>query len=178
MKKRTYLLLVASAAAIGFQFLIVENAPAQRIFERKSAIPQFSYAAKFVCGRNPGKTDRVIPGVYASAINIHNPGSQPVTFRKKVALTFPPVEQRPGEVSKFITDTLGPDEALEVDCGEIPSGFQFATPPTTPYVKGFLIIISPRSLDVTAVYTAGGADAAGLQVTVQSIDVEHIKERR
>ncbi len=177
MKKRTYLLLIASAATIGFQFFIVENAQAQRSFVRKSAIPQFSYAAKFVCGFNPQKTDRIIPGVYATAITIHNSGSQPVTFRKKVALTFPPVEQRPGEVSQFITDTLGPDEALEVDCGEIPSGFQFANPPTTPYVKGFLVIQSPRSLDVTAVYTAGGADALGLP-TVESIDVEHIKERR
>ncbi len=170
MKKRTYVVLISLAAAIGFQFLTAEDARAQ-------GNSKFSYAAKFVCGFNPQKTDRIVPGLYATAINIHNPSNKSITFRKKVALTFPPPEQRAGEVSEFIIDTLGPDEALEVDCGEIPKGFVFANPPTTPYVKGFLVIQSPKSLDVTAVYTAGGESAFGIPM-VESIDVEHIKERR
>ena len=84
----------------------------------------FQYAAKFVCGTNTGATDRIQPGNYSTAINIHNPNSREVRFRKKVALTFPaqtaPFDgQAPGPVSEFIDDGLLPNEALEVDCGEI-----------------------------------------------------------
>ena len=133
---------------------------------------KFRYAAKFVCGPNPGATERVLPGDYATAINVHNPNNKSVVIRKNIALTFPPAVQAPGAVSASIEDELGPNQALEVDCGEIPSEF-FAVPPGPPYVKGFLVITSTRRLDVTAVYTAGP-----LGGQVASIDVEHIPERR
>ena len=134
---------------------------------------KFRYAAKFVCGLNPGAIQRILPGDYATAVNIHNPSNKSVVLRKTIALTFPPEEQAPGAVSDSIEDELGPNQALEVDCGEIPSEFFFAVPPAEPpYVKGFLVITSTRRLDVTAVYTAGTAGQ------VASIDVEHIPERR
>ena len=133
---------------------------------------KFRYAAKFVCGPNPGATERVLPGDYATAVNIHNPNNKSIVLRKKIALTFPPAVQAPGAVSAAIEDELGPNQALEVDCGEIPSGF-FAEPPGPPYIKGFLVISSTRRLDVTAVYTAGP-----LGGQVSSIDVEHIPERK
>ena len=64
------------------------------------------------------------------------------------------------------------------DCEEIPTEF-FPTPPATPYVKGFLVIESFKSLDVTAVYTAGTqVDPVTGAPSVRSIDVEQIKERR
>ncbi len=74
---------------------------------------KFQYAAKFVCGTNPAARPRVLPGDYATAINIHNPNNRSVVLRKKVALTFPPAAQRPGAVSVSIEDKLGPDQALE-----------------------------------------------------------------
>ncbi len=67
-------------------------------------------------------------------------------------------------------------EALMVDCAEIPSEF-FPGTGFPPYIQGFLVIQSFRSLDVRAVYTAAAIDAEG-KMTVQTMDVESVPERR
>lgn len=130
------------------------------------------YAAQFTCGANPQATARVLPGQYATSVNIHNSKESPVVFRKRIALTFPPPAQEPGRVSDPIEEKLGPMEALKVACDEIPSQFFPGVPDFPPYVHGFLIIESSRKLNVTAVYTTGTAGA------VQSIDVEEVKGSR
>jgi hypothetical protein len=141
-----------------------------------ASLAKFQYSAKFVCGVNDQDPRRVVPGWYATAVNVHNPTNKQISFRKKIALTYPPAEQRPGKVSQYIVDNLGPDEALAVDCEEIPIEFFGAA--AGPYVKGYLVIESKTSLDVTAVYTAGTlGDAAGIP-SVRSIDVERVPERR
>ena len=168
MKKKS--LIFANVFAVSVACLLL--LPAAATADDKA---KFQYAAKFVCGTNPAKTFRVVPGTYATAINIHNPNSKRVRFTKKVALTFPPAEQAPGGVSETFEDTLDPDEALEVDCEEIPSEF-FESVPGTPYTKGFVIIKSNRSLDVTAVYTL--AIMVEGQPFAVSIDVEEIRERK
>ena len=132
------------------------------------------YAAKLVCGpQHDPKNLRLVRGLYGTAINIHNPGEQPTTFKKKLALTFPPDEQKPGKVYDIALDKLGPGEALEVDCMDIkrklfPDGFPQA------YIKGFVIIQSDSPLNVTAVYTAAGLDKKDHVTSVTSIDVEKI----
>jgi len=132
------------------------------------------HAAKLVCGlqRDP-KNLRLVRGLYGTAINIHNPGEQSVKFKKKLALTFPPDEQKPGKVYDIAVDNLGPDQALEVDCMDIqrklfPRGFPKA------YIKGFVLIQSDSPLNVTAVYTAAGLDKKNRVTSVTSIDVEKI----
>ena len=127
---------------------------------------RFQYAAKFLCTSNvPGTsqtTSALLPGVYQTAVNIHNPQRKPVELRKKLAVAG-------GGISKFINQKLEPDAATRVDCGDVPSfdlhlihGFE-----------GFLVIESTQSLDVVAVYTAGARGAE-----VASIDVEQVPERR
>ena len=127
---------------------------------------RFQYAAKFLCTANvPGTsqtTSALLPGVYQTAVNIHNPQRKTVELRKKLAVAG-------GGISKFINQKLEPDAATRVDCGDVPSfdlhlihGFE-----------GFLVIESTQSLDVVAVYTAGARGAE-----VASIDVEHVPERR
>jgi hypothetical protein len=69
---------------------------------------RFQYAAKFLCTANiPGTsqtTTSVLPGVYQTAVNIHNPDDQTVRWRRKIT--------QPGlGFSKFIEDKLKPDEA-------------------------------------------------------------------
>ena len=90
--------------------------------------------------------------------------------------------QAPGLVSAFIDDALESDEALQVDCGEMPpggGGFVFpSTPASHPYMQGFLIIESRRSLDVTAIYSAGEPIAGPGPAKVKTIAVEQIGERR
>jgi hypothetical protein len=99
--------------------------------------------------------------VYQTAVNIHNPNSQSVRLRKKIAI--------PGlEPSQFINEELKPDHATRVDCERIRDfGIIFIHG-----AEGFLVIESTGSLDVTAVYTAGPRGGE-----VSSIDVEQIRER-
>ena len=166
--------LIGVAASLAF--LAASGAASVAQAQTNPQNQRFQYSAKFVCGVNPSFIDRVVPGVYATAINIHNPSNRKVRLFKKVALTYPPKEQRPGRISKFIEDRLGPDQALEVDCGELPpNGKEFVfspPPPSTPYMKGYLVVFSNRSLDVTAVYTQATARRGPV-----SIDVEQIRER-
>ena len=142
---------------------------------------RFSYAAQVTCGTDPpAGILRIVPGQYATAIHIQNPTDVPITFRKRLALTFPDKDfgsaQKPGLVSEWIQDTLEPGEALEVDCGEMPGEF-FPGVGFPPYIQSLLVINSPRSLDVTAVYTTASIDQDG-NLSVQSIDVEEVRERR
>jgi hypothetical protein len=140
--------------------------------------PMYEYAAKLVCGiqKDPEDT-RLARGFYATAVNIHNPDEKEVKFFKKLALTFPPEEQRPGKILPIGDDVLGPDEALAVDCADIqrrlfPDGFPAS------YIKGFVVVQSPASLDVTAVYTVAALDEEGRPMVQSGIDVEQVRERR
>jgi hypothetical protein len=127
--------------------------------------PAFQYAAKFVCGRSEGEA--VARGAYFTAVNVHNPTNQEVSFRKKVAVGLP--QQQPGPVSKFHDGRLGPDQALEIDCRDI---FQLAEAPAE-FLKGFVVIESDVELDVVVVYTAAGA-----QEQVETLHLERVPPRR
>ncbi len=136
----------------------------------------FEYAVKIICGLQKDPDDaRLMLGRYGTEINIHNPGNREVKFFKKLALTFPPGGQRPGTVLPIGTDVLGPDQALAVDCAHIERKL-FPNGLPTPYITGFIVIQSPESLDVTAVYTTSAVE--GGQRVASSIDVEQICERR
>lgn len=139
---------------------------------------RYQYAAKLVCGLQRDRNDmRIARGFYATAINIHNPNHKTAKFKKKLALTYPPEAQKPGKVIPIGKDELRYDEALEVDCMDIkrklfPNGFP------TPYIKGFVVIQSTNSLDVTAVYTTAALNKRGKVTGHSSIDVEQIPERK
>ena len=126
---------------------------------------RFQYAAKFICTSNiPGTSqtsDAVLPGIYQTAVNIHNPQNRKARFRKKIA--------SPLGISKYFDGILEADGVTRVTCSQIQDfGITFIHG-----FEGFLVIESTDSLDVTAVYTAG---ERGGQVT--SIDVEQINERK
>ena len=78
----------------------------------------FEYAAKFICGVQGDRDDlRLARGLYATEVNIHNPNDFLVRIsKKKLALTYPPGEQRPGEVLNLEPHGLKPDTAVAVDC--------------------------------------------------------------
>jgi len=127
---------------------------------------RFQYAAKFLCTANiPGTsqtTGSLLPGVYQTVVNIHNPNNVVVGYRKKIAV--------PGlEPSKFREDRLKPDFATKVDCEEVTQGFGIRF---IHGAEGFLVIESTHSLDVVAVYTAGPRNGE-----VSSMDVERVEER-
>ena len=164
--RKTYLF-----ASILFVIAIVSTLP---ISERsaKAQAPQslpFQYAVKFVCGKSPthGQPQVVATGTYFTAINVHNPFTNTVEFRKKFAVALP--NEKAGPVSPFFSAALKYDEALEIDCGDI---FQHLHMHPT-FVKGFAVIESKTGLDVVAVYTAAGASGQ-----VETMHMERVTPRR
>jgi hypothetical protein len=123
--------------------------------------PQYVYSVKFLCGLQvlgprvfiPPQEPPVKPGNYATAVNIHNFHNADAVFAKKAVVALPERQTQRGPVSNFVKEVLGPDQALEVDCTDIVSLF---APPVAlpPFIKGFVEIVSPVQLSVTAVYTA------------------------
>jgi hypothetical protein len=136
--------------------------------KRASARYRFQYAVKILCTANiPGTSQTstsVLPGVYQTCVNIHNPNNQVARLRKKLAVTTPPA------ISDFYPAQLKPDEAVKVDCQDISRDFGITF---IHGAEGFLVIESTLSLDVVAVYTAGERGGE-----IESLDVEYIRERR
>ncbi len=141
----------------------------------KAVAPRFpfQYAVKFICTSNiPGTsqtTTSLLPGSYATVVNVHNPNSKATGFRMKLAVATSTKIDAP-LISDFIKENLKPDQATKVDCSRIREfGLQLIHG-----FEGFLVIESTLSLDVVAVYTAAKNGGDG----VESIDVEYIPERK
>ncbi len=134
----------------------------------------FQYAAKFVCGKSAGEV--VAPGVYFTAVNVHNPTYSTIGLRVKVAVALPGLQA--GPVSKFYDVKLGPDEALEIDCPDIfnPDIFKFNTPMKARFLKGFVVIKSGVELDVVAVYTAAGREKYVETLHMERVAARHWRE--
>ncbi len=143
---------------------------------RANAETKFEYAVKFVCG-DATPTLSVIPGLYATSINIYNPNDRDVELNKNIALTFPSEALVAGAVSDIMVDTLPAKSALQVDCGEIPSAFTFMSGAPNPlYTEGFLVIRSRGRLNVSAVYTS--KDTTGTSVDVEQVQGAKVRVRR
>lgn len=135
----------------------------------------FQYAVKIVCGivrvsDNP--PNPLPPGRYSTATNVHNPSRCDVaTFRWKVAIGLPGLKV--GPVSDFADASLGPDDALEIDCSDVMALLKRSGIRLPPYVKGWVVIESAAELDVVAVYgTAREANEA-----VNAFHTERVEPR-
>ena len=117
---------------------------------------RYQYAAKIVCS-STRELAGVVPQLYATTINIHNPGDSLAIITKKLAATVPPGVQHPGKIYPLTLrapDQLRPDEALATDCTDVAK--RAGIPPV---FEGFVVIYSSVQLDVVGVYTVpGGID--------------------
>jgi hypothetical protein len=157
--------LLMTGLALTVAAFFVESAQAQNTIVRFN----FQYAVKFVCGGASGEDSiGVVTGVYATAVNVHNPGVGKAVFAKKVAVAFP--FEIAGPISKFRLAQLQPNQAFEIDCVDI---FSFFPEEEFKFLKGFVVIQSPVELDITAVYTARPSNGE-----VSTIDVETIAPRK
>ncbi len=130
-----------------------------------AARPQvLQYAVKFICGKP--ETPVVAPGIYFTAINVHNPSPGKVKFRKKIAIALP--SEKAGRVTRFFDAGLDKDEALEIDCPDI-----LRHADERRFLKGFVVIESTVELDVVAVYTAAGSTER-----VETLFIERVSPRR
>src|SRR5262249_33896905 len=131
---------------------------------RKPVAP-FQYAAKFLCGKPDG--GELAPGLYFTAINVHNPSERAVRFRKKIAVAGR--RERAGPVSRFFDAKLGPDETLEIDG---PDNRRHAQG-HEELLKAVVVLESQTELDVVAVYTAAGDHGQ-----VETLHLERVPARR
>jgi hypothetical protein len=125
----------------------------------------FQYAVKIVCGKSVG--NEVVKGTYLTAVNIHNPADNPISFRRKVALGL--LGEKPGPVTNYFEGRLGPDQTIETACAEITRLIQIKS----DFFDGFLVIESESELDVVAVYTASGSTGE-----VETLYTERVRPRR
>jgi hypothetical protein len=142
----------------------------------------FSYSVKFVCGIQPDCSCAcapVRPGTYATEINISNPHGREVPIRKlvvPVVFAGAAVGREPRSAGPRAEDklTLPAHSATMDDCCRLAELLLGAAPTSPmPLTIGFLQIISPVELSVTAVYTASGLSGGSV-----SIDVQQIASRR
>lgn len=149
--KKHFLIMVA--AALGAIALLGQA--------RAQTTTLYVYSVKFVCGLQivssvqfpPPHEPTVKPGNYATAINVHNYHLKPVTLRKKAVIARPESVQPRGPISPTVSENLGPNQALTVDCNEIAKLFPVGAAPLPPFIDGFVEIVSPVQLSVAAVYT-------------------------
>jgi hypothetical protein len=143
---------------------------------------RFSYSVKFLCGVQQddcGCCAAVRPGHYATEINIHNFQEREVKIEKRIiplVLAGAVRGREPLVSGPMATDriVLPPHTATFDDCCRI-GELLFGAAPAQPLALtlGFLEIVSPVELQVTAVYTV-----TDLKGGSNSIEVETIQARR
>jgi len=164
--------------------------------------PKDVYAVKVLCGSflphvpsppTDGVEWPVKPGNYFTAINVHNPNSGTLSFRKKAVLLYradkPGEPEQPMPPSQLITVLLNADWGLEIDCSDIRNKLLGGGVPAPTFIKGWVVIevsgnqlhqTDPPPLDVTAVYTAHGWNLQSGKPVYEGFaeDVESILPKR
>lgn len=146
----------------------------------------YQYATKAVCGVSRPIAvlgagiviDRAAPGLYSTAVNVHNPNYHTTKYRWKVVSagreSTAPRNFVEGQKAEFAFGQMGPDHALVIDCPII-------DPAMGALFDGFVVIESDDPLDVSAVHTTGLIDVSQPATQLRSIpDVEitYTPERR
>lgn len=151
---------------------------AQFLRDNGDRIRAYEYAAKLVCGVQPDPDElRLVRGLYATVINVRNPGEEGVRFLKRIELAFPPGGQEQGQARDISEDGLDPGTALSTSCEDLRErvfGGRFPA----DYIDGFVVIESPESLDVTAVYSSTGLDQENRATGAADVNVVPVLERR
>jgi hypothetical protein len=147
----------------------------------------YSYSVKFLCGvaqEHGCEPMTVQPGEYATEISIHNLQNIAVTIRKRfvpMILAGASVGREPRAAGAKAKDTikLPPRTATMDDCCRI-AEMLFGGVPTSPLplTVGFLEVVSPVELGVTAVYTVSDAQSGRVSIDVEQVKGRKIRQRK
>jgi hypothetical protein len=139
---------------------------------------RFSYPVKFICGIEADQECRcgpVRPGHYATEINIYNFNSREVGIEKRIVplVLAGAVRGRESSVARTAAVdkiVLPPHAATMDDCCRI-AELLLGGPPSQPQTLtlGFLEIVSPVELQVTAVYTVTDLKSGSISIDVETI---------
>ncbi|GAA1973356.1 hypothetical protein [Microbacterium pumilum] len=132
---------------------------------------RYHYSVEFVSGQNDDRDPGpFLPGRYATAVTIYNPGTCPVEIEKRFAPLV--VEGRAIGREPDVVPAK-PFAAITLQAGEATFDDQVALKEFGAVVGGLffgvLDIVSDRPLSVTATHTAGGHEA-GLSITSRTIE--------
>jgi hypothetical protein len=147
-------LLVLALALAGTVLCL---APGAAFAKKKQPMAWTQYTVPFTCGSNAADTERVVPGLYAASVDLHNLEMVDVTILERVALSFPPGGHVEGDVSAAVQRTLAAGSAVQLGCDDL---LAFAFPggaPATTYVQGYLVLDASGPLGVSRTQTAAGA---------------------
>ena len=164
----------ARLALIVLPALAIEPAAAQPGGQPMAPAQPFEYAVKFVCGTStaPVAAAMVVPGNYLTLVNVHNPGP-PLEFTHKISM---PALAAPGSMTPYQPFiTLRYDHSADFNCRWIRSRLGAAGIPTGPFFTGFLVIQSPRELDVVAVYSAATLAGQAASVHTERVPVRRVQ---
>jgi hypothetical protein len=129
------------------------------------------YAAKFICGKASDEQVKAFlaaPGIYYTAINVHNPRLKfTITYQKKFALGQR--SEQAGKISEWFRGRLKADETMQIDCVDIYR--HIGVDPGT-FIEGFAVIQPSLDLDVVGVYTAEAGNG------VSAMHMERVPLRR
>ena len=133
------------------------------------------YAVKIVCVPTLGRASpALVPGIYRTAVNVHNPWPLPAHIIKWVTLS--PPQGQAAISGERISETLEPFQAFDIDCVHIAKDFGLQGQ-HVPGGKGFLIIQADQDIDVVGVYSAEGTGRQGQVGVGLGMDVEYIQPK-
>ncbi len=142
--------------AVGLMFVARADTSDAQVGNTTTSVNQ--YASKFLCGNipSPASASQVLaPGVYNTAVNIHNPNNFDVTLQKKAVVSV--IEPGQGLPGNRLTETLHPDASMEVDCGQIDSLLTSANPVCSSvgnalvpasFCKGYMVTEAARQVQI------------------------------
>lgn len=175
MEKKKAIILLVMAICIALTVGIAAYASVDISPEIVTAAPKYQYVAKFVCGNSTDTSlkNPVVPGMYRTSINIHNPQTANVSITKRVIQSSREIDQPkpPGKIVPY--NNLQTDYAFEMDCEDIYS--IGAIPANQQFSEGFITISSPKQIDVKVIHTAGALYVSGTatntyQVSTMSVE--------
>ena len=139
----------------------------------------FCYVAALACGNISGECcdcASLLPGRYATALTLYNPSSKPARVELHVVpTTFAGATSGrwPKSVTQRAEDRiiLAPGEATTIDCCSVGAMLLGATAPADgALTHGVIALECSLRIDVTAIFTAVGADGTSPSIDVERID--------
>ena len=147
MKRKNYFIIYL---ILSLTFFSCSPLPVKLISEYPTDDYLHIYSVKFTCVPEVGTAGTVFePALYRTAINIHNPYEDTLTFVYKAISAQPLPGDGTFDISAKTTQTIGPNGAIEVDCDLLNNLL-----PNAAIGNGFFIIESEKELTVAAVYTS------------------------
>lgn len=158
VKKKLTLLVISISFLLAASFIAYStlNVPAKvdDNDDRSRGVGFYEFPVKFVCGAPSGEQierHAIMPGVYATDININNPFDEDTKFRWKAVFVVP------HETTDWTLVKLEPNEGEKIEGQDILEKLLPMLPPGTrppEFWEGIVVIESIRRLDVSVVYTS------------------------